>query len=98
MGPGGELRLGIGVIVISGIKQNCIVPIMNNKSVQKKDINRMVTVLKIYFVNALQIRIFMDIPSQLQICFNRVSKLLASAYRSSLTIYKPCVKEVVEVV
>ena len=37
MGPGGELRLGIGVIVISGIKQNCIVPIMNNKSFQKKN-------------------------------------------------------------
>ena len=37
MGPGGELRLGIGVIVISGIKQNCTVPIMNNKSVQKED-------------------------------------------------------------
>ena len=36
MGPGGELRLGMGVIVISGIKQNCTVTIMNNKSVQKK--------------------------------------------------------------
>ena len=34
-GPGGELRLGLGVIVISGIKQNCTVMIMNNKSVRK---------------------------------------------------------------
>jgi hypothetical protein len=36
MGPGGELRLGMGDIVISGIKHNCTVTIMNNKSVQKK--------------------------------------------------------------
>ena len=35
MGPGGELRLGIGVIVISGIKQNFTVTIMNNKRVQR---------------------------------------------------------------
>ena len=39
MGPEGELRLGIGVIVISGIKQKCIVPIMNNKSVHKKRVH-----------------------------------------------------------
>ena len=35
MGPGGELRLGMGDIVISGIKHNCTVTIMNNKSVYK---------------------------------------------------------------
>ena len=34
MEPGGELRLGIRVIVILGIKQNCTVTIKNNKSVQ----------------------------------------------------------------